>query len=389
MPGHLVMGSFPMDLLGYFRMLRRRWVLILVLTLLGAAIGTASGFLGDSSGTGSKHTFYKATNTLVLDPTSSGAFQSAFTNLDQIAILTTTGSVPSAVAADIGVDEQGLTDHIVTTANSATNTLEITAAEPTSDEAVRVADAFAAQLIAGLQKRDTDRYNAQRTYLSTRIDSLNNTVNGLRAQLAGDPTNQVIAAQLNAAANELGIAYSDFGNLTATGPPTSRLSVLEPAQAVPINQAEYDSRLNLGALGQNHLTGGVSADQPVISTTQSSGKLNGPVARGLLGALLGLFCGLGLAILLERLHRRIRAHEDAEEAFGLPVLAEVPKLARGTRSRSWPRARLCPEPRRPIERYGRRSSSHWPRKPTNSARVVSTATAASLSSSTSPMIPSW
>ena len=190
-----------------------------------------------------------------------------------------------------------------------------------------MADAFAAQLIAGLQKRDTDRYNAQRTYLSTRIDSLNNTVNGLRAQLAGDPTNQVIAAQLNAAANELGIAYSDFGNLTATGPPTSRLSVLEPAQAVPINQAEYDSRLNLGALGQNHLTGGVSADQPVISTTQSSGKLNGPVARGLLGALLGLFCGLGLAILLERLHRRIRAHEDAEEAFGLPVLAEVPKLA--------------------------------------------------------------
>jgi Mrp family chromosome partitioning ATPase len=44
--------------------------------------------------------------------------------------------------------------------------------------------------------------------------------------------------------------------------------------------------------------------------------------------LLGFFAGVGLVILLERLHRRVRTHEDAEEAFGLPVLAEVPRFAR-------------------------------------------------------------
>ena len=311
-------------------MLRRRWLLILALTVLGGALGVGSAVLNDSSSSGQEKTYYKATNTLVLDTTSgqSGGYQSAFTNLDQIAILTTTGDVPKAVATKLGVDAQGLTDHIVTTTNGNTNTLEITAAEPTASEAVATADTFADQLIAGLAQRDTDRYNAQRDYLSNRINNLNNSVAGLRAQQAASPLDPVIAAQLNAATNELGVAYSDFGNLTATGPPASRLSVLEKAQSVPIGQAEYDSRLNLGALGQNHLTASAGTEQPVITSGSSSSALNGKVARGVFGALLGFLAGIGLAILLERLNRRIRTHEDAETAYGLPVIAEVPRIGR-------------------------------------------------------------
>jgi len=294
-----------MDLLGYFRMLRRRWVLILALTVVGGALGVGSAVLSESSSSGKVRTFYKATNTLVLDTTQgNGGFQSAFTNLDQIAILTTTGDVPKSVAT------------------------KLTAAEPTASQAVAVADTFADQLIAGLAQRDTDRYNAQRDYLSNRINNLNNSVASLRAQQAASPLDPVIAAQLNAATNELGVAYSDFGNLTATGPPASRLSVLEKAQAVPINQSEYDSRINLGALGQNHLTANAGTAQPTITSASSGSTLNGKFARGFFGALLGFLAGIGLAILFERLNRRIRTHEDAEEAFGLPVLAEVPRIGR-------------------------------------------------------------
>jgi Mrp family chromosome partitioning ATPase/capsular polysaccharide biosynthesis protein len=319
-----------MDLLGYFRMLRRRWALVLFATILGGALGVASSALSGSSSTATGQTFYKGTNTLVLDTSSrgGGGFQSAFQNLDQIAILTTTGDVPSAVAKKLGVDTEGLTNHIITTTDGNTNTLEITAVERSAGAADALADTFADELIANLGQRDTDRYNNQKQSLSDRVNSLNSTVAGLRAQLAASPTDPVVAAQLNAATNELGSAYSDFGNLTATGPPAARLSVLEKAQSVPIGKAEYDSRLNLGALGQNHLTVGTGTAQPVINQGTSNSALGGKVARGLFGALIGLLVGIGLAIMLERLNRRIRTHEDAEEAYGLPVLAEVPRMRR-------------------------------------------------------------
>ena len=47
----------------------------------------------------------------------------------------------------------------------------------------------------------------------------------------------------------------------------------------------------------------------------------------MLGALLGLLAGIGHRHRLERLDRRIRTRADAEDAFGLPVLAEVPELS--------------------------------------------------------------
>ena len=50
-----------------------------------------------------------------------------------------------------------------------------------------------------------------------------------------------------------------------------------------------------------------------------------------LAALLGLLAGVVLALVLERFDTRIRSPRAAEEAFGLPVLAEVPAISRGRR----------------------------------------------------------
>jgi uncharacterized protein involved in exopolysaccharide biosynthesis len=94
-----------MDLLSYFRVLRRRWLLIVVLTVVGGAIGAASTQIEKNDP--KTRTYYKATNTLVLDSTGSGngGFQSAITSLDQIALLATTGNVPRNVAKSLGSDE--------------------------------------------------------------------------------------------------------------------------------------------------------------------------------------------------------------------------------------------------------------------------------------------
>ena len=44
-----------------------------------------------------------------------------------------------------------------------------------------------------------------------------------------------------------------------------------------------------------------------------------------LGWILGLLLGVAVAVLLERLDRRLRQPKDFEETFGLPVLSEVPE----------------------------------------------------------------
>jgi len=57
-----------MDLLSYFRVLRRRWLVIVALVVVGGALGAASTQLQGSSG--KERTYYKATSTLQLDTSS-------------------------------------------------------------------------------------------------------------------------------------------------------------------------------------------------------------------------------------------------------------------------------------------------------------------------------
>ena len=137
-----------MDLLAYFRVLRRRWLLIFVLALIGGALGVASTLL--DNGAAKEPTYYKATNTLVLDSSSGGSsFDQSFTNVEQVAVLVTTGDVPDAVAKKLGTTETGrqLAEKIVTLTNSVPSTLEITATDPDSRRATDLADAFADELI--------------------------------------------------------------------------------------------------------------------------------------------------------------------------------------------------------------------------------------------------
>lgn len=70
-------------------------------------------------------------------------------------------------------------------------------------------------------------------------------------------------------------------------------------------------------------TGNAELVQPAgLPTSPSSPK---PKRNALLGAILGLLLGIGLAFLLERLNRRLRDPEEAQEAYRLPVLGTVPE----------------------------------------------------------------
>jgi polysaccharide biosynthesis transport protein len=70
-------------------------------------------------------------------------------------------------------------------------------------------------------------------------------------------------------------------------------------------------------------TGNAELVQPAeLPTEPSSPK---PVRNAVLGAIVGLLIGIGLAFLFEQLNRRLREPEEVEEAFRLPILATVPE----------------------------------------------------------------
>jgi polysaccharide biosynthesis transport protein len=60
--------------------------------------------------------------------------------------------------------------------------------------------------------------------------------------------------------------------------------------------------------------------QASVPSSPSSPK---PVRNGMLGLILGLLLGLGLAFLVERLDRRMRDPRELEDAYGLPVLGTI------------------------------------------------------------------
>lgn len=102
-----------------------------------------------------------------------------------------------------------------------------------------------------------------------------------------------------------------------------QLARLSPVQRIGSDGLDLQERAHtlslLADLGYNNAE---LAQEAQIPSGPSSPKTKSNTA---LGAALGLFIGLGLAFLLERLDHRIREPEDLEAIYGLPMLGHVPK----------------------------------------------------------------
>jgi capsular exopolysaccharide synthesis family protein len=108
------------------------------------------------------------------------------------------------------------------------------------------------------------------------------------------------------------------------------LEKMTPAERTSGSGAKLAEKLNNLKVEQALQTGGTQLVQPAgVPSEPSSPKTKRNV---ILGVVLGLLLGFGLAALLERVDRRVRGPEELEELFGAPIIArisrskELPKL---------------------------------------------------------------
>ena len=282
-----------MDFFEVLQLLRRRWPVIVLVTLNGLVAGYVT-----APGEGTRDVRYSATTTLLANPQSTTGV-----NLQQAALLTTTGSVPAQVAGDLGLEDADAARRGVTaTADTETGSVEVKAIRGTPAEAEEVSAAFANELVETLSGNDRQAYDEQLAQLNERVQQLQGEVDLLRGPALENPEDDAAAAALAAAQSALTQAQTDRTQFQSQGPPQSSLLIVEEGEGREVEPE------------------GVRAP-------------DGKLQRGLLLGAFGLLLGAGAAFALDRLDTKIRNKATAEAAFGYPVIAEIPPLPGGKRHR--------------------------------------------------------
>lgn len=314
-----------MELLEYPRIFRRRWRIIaasVVVALL--AVGLASGLLvpGGPSAAQVAGVGYTAKHTLVVE-----ASESSTSGRVAVSVLANSPEIPQRVAEDLGLEDPQLVSSRVTiTSDEETGLLTVEATDPEPEVAKELADATAGEIIAYSQERSDARVRAL----------VEATIRSTSAQEA---------------------RIREVEQKLATLPPGSVEARIAVAERVAAENVLTQLQERLATAGAASVTlYSLEAGDPVLPEGEDDGTVlsppQGPVTQLLLGGFLGLALGMVLAIVVDRVDPRIHARSEAERAFGVPVVAEIPSPRRSLRARLR-RGQAVPENPVIDEAYGR------------------------------------
>lgn len=290
------MDDDVVSLSDHLAVFRRRWRLIVILTVLGALAGVGISAL--------QTRMYDAESRLLVEPltTTSSAVVMDPDEVATQASVVTSEEVASMVIDDLGLSDspQDLLDSVTVTVVDNTRVLSIVASRAKPQEAADIANAFADQYVTFRADAAAATAGTQKSGYIAQLTKVRSTLSDVRAQLK-----------------------------TATNEET-KASLAAREQSLVAQEAELSTQLMLIEDGDVGPGGEVLLDAQV-PTSPSRPK---PILAALLGALLGLIAGILGAYLRDRLDDRVTTEERLKDSLGqAPVLGRIPDEDRKRRDR--------------------------------------------------------
>ncbi len=332
-----------MDFLHYVRTIRRRWRLVVVFLVLGTAAGWASAAFATEKRV---EPVYVATHMLQVERNNP--------NLQQLAILTTSGEIPNRVADRVGGSGTLLATQVKARPITAAGLLQIIAVGPDPEKVVLLADTFAEEVVH-YESEAPPSLEAQQQIAE--LDARNSELARLWGESLACMENPASSSELERckadyekSLNEKKANDAEIERLKNPQGREPSLVTVNTAEAIPVAPSTAEKILSDGGsgAGNNNRNAAANNSGPVVVTPATNlTSRPDPVTRSAAGAVLGLFLGAGLALTIDRIDPRIRTKLDAEEAFGWPVVAEVPVFTKRQRSEdqvvaySFPRSRAA------------------------------------------------
>lgn len=272
--------------------IRRRWWIVILAAMAGAVIGA----IPEPEKVEEQVRTFTATHTMVLNEADPNAQTGTVISPNQVTLFVTTGEVPAraAEAIEFNGNSATLASQVESMFDFSTTALTITTTQTDGPRAELIADAFADELILYLVERQDIIYEQRLAASLDRLSALEADLTDLTRQLARDEDDPVLIAQQSAVSRQYSVAFEQSELLTAS-PPVIGFTTLQRAQAVEITDR------------------GIGAP-----TSRSS--------RALLGGLVGFALGIGIALLLGQLDRRIRTKDQAEELLDMRSRVVIPKV---------------------------------------------------------------
>lgn len=291
-----------MDPLEYLRALWIRWPIVAAavgIAVLAALISAPE----PQPDAGPRAESFTATHTLLRTTSSTEGV-----SLETMALLATRDEIPDRVADQLpwADDPDVLAGKVTVSANPSQGLLEFTAADPDPGRAVSVADTFAEETVAYFAEQaeadrleTIDRLREQMASQRERAEELDAQLRALLpddADEADEPIEaQIVRSQRDAIIRQYGLNQDRLEQLEGRVVSLD-LRTIADATAVPVR------------------------DDSTFEPPQSRG------GRVLLAVVVALLLGGGLVLAIDRLDTRLRTRRAAEDAFGLPVVAEIPRM---------------------------------------------------------------